>query len=247
MGSEKEQYLEKIQFEQLFKSLFPSLCSYVQQFIADKDASQEICQQVFIRLWEKREQIDPTQNIKAYLFRAVKNKSLNYIRDHKKFRSQILDLDCLELEFTSENDQNEIDDLKQSIEKSLQKLPSKCREVFELSKFHQLKYREIAEELDISPKTVEAHMSKALKALREDLGRFWFLFLLIYSASLYAKANASERSPQSVVESAFAEKMRENTGLSGRKEKTEHKNGATLRVNSNSSVLRMYDSFTEKT
>ncbi len=166
------------QFEQLFRSHFAYLCNYALQYVEDMDTAQEICQKVFIRLWEKRAEMDPRQSIKSYLFTAVRNRCLNYIRDNKKYRSTILDLDCGDFDLAGEEDDYAMEDLQQKVNAALNELPEKCRLVFEMSRFQGLKYREIAEELEISQKTVEAHMSKAMKMLRERLKDYFFLFLL---------------------------------------------------------------------
>jgi len=169
-----------VHFEDLFKTYFQHLCSFAQQYVGDADAAQDICQKVFIRLWEKREEMDPKKAIKSYLFTSVKNRCLNYIRDHKKYRSQILDLDCGDFDLFSEEDHFAEEELKDKIEAALSTLPPKCRLVFEMSRYQQMKYNEIAEELDISQKTVEAHMSKAMKSLRQELKDYLFIFILIW-------------------------------------------------------------------
>ena len=162
------------QFEQLFKSHFQYLCNFANQYVNDMDAAQDICQKVFIALWEKRNNLQPQQSIKSYLFTAVKNRCLNYIRDNKKYRSRVLDLDCGDFDMAIENEEaTDQEALKSKINQALNELPEKCRQVFEMSRFQGMKYREIAEELDISQKTVEAHMTKAMKMLRELLKGFW--------------------------------------------------------------------------
>ncbi|MEL6970827.1 MAG: RNA polymerase sigma-70 factor [Bacteroidota bacterium] len=166
------------QFEQLFRAHFEYLCNYALQYVEDMDTAQEICQKVFIRLWEKRAEMDPQQSIKSYLFTSVRNRCLNYIRDNKKYRSSVLDLDCGEFDLAGEEDNYASEDLQQRVAAALNELPEKCRLVFEMSRFQGLKYREIAEELDISQKTVEAHMSKAMKMLRERLQDYFMLFIL---------------------------------------------------------------------
>ena len=163
--------LSKTQFEQLFKSQFAHLCNFAHQYVPDKDTAKDITQKVFIRLWEQREKMDPEQNINSYLFIAVKNRCLNYIRDNKKYRSKVLDLDCGDIDLQIETDNFELEALQEKIASALNELPEKCRLVFEMSRFREMKYREIAEELNIAQKTVEAHMSKAMKLLRERLGR----------------------------------------------------------------------------
>ena len=171
---------DKPAFEQLFKSHFVHLCNFAQQYVSDMDSARDIVQKVFIRLWEQREQMDPNQSIRSYLFTSVKNRCLNHIRDQKKYRSSVLDVDIQDIDIAFEEDQMAVEELQQKIDLALSKLPEKCRQVFEMSRFQHKKYQEIAEALDISKKTVEAHMSRALRSLREDLKDcMWVLILLL--------------------------------------------------------------------
>ena len=172
--------LDKSQFEVLFKTHFQHLCNFALQFVEDIDTAQGIVQKVFITLWEKRNTLDPNKSLKAYLFTSVRNRCLNHIRDQKKYRSTVLDLECAEFEVVSEEDQFAADDLKEKIAAALAELPEKCRKVFEMSRFQNMKYKEIAEELEISQKTVEAHMSKAMKSLRNSLKDFMPIAMIIY-------------------------------------------------------------------
>ncbi len=175
--------LNKRQFEQLFKSHFAYVCNFAVQYVGDHDTAQDICQKVFITIWEKRSTVSASR-AKSYLFTAVKNRCLNYIRDQKKFRSRVLDLDCgdIEIEIT-EDHEAEAEELKTRIEDALNELPQKCREVFEMSRYRGMKYSEIAKELDIAQKTVEAHMSKALKILRQRLKLIIFLIINMLTVS----------------------------------------------------------------
>lgn len=172
--------LSQQQFEQLFKSHFAHLCNFAQQFVPDADTAKDITQKVYINLWEQREKMNPEQNIVSYLFTAVRNRCLNYIRDNKKYRSKVLDLDCGEIDLAITEDNFALEDLQEKIEIALSALPEKCRLVFEMSRFREMKYREIAEELGIAQKTVEAHMSKAMKSLRASLGDWMALLPLFY-------------------------------------------------------------------
>lgn len=177
---EKHHTLNKTQFEALFKLHFAHLCNFAVQFVNDMDTAQDICQKVFITLWEKREEMDTRKSIKSYLFTAVRNRCLNYIRDHKKYRSKVLDLDCGGIEISNQEDTLEAEDLQQKIGHALAQLPQKCRMAFEMSRFRAMKYKEIAEEMEISQKTVEAHISKAIKHLREHLKDYYLLLLLLF-------------------------------------------------------------------
>ena len=171
--------MDKAQFEQLFRLHYAHLCNFANQYVGDEDSAQDICQKVFIRLWEKRADMDSKQSIKSYLFTAVKNRCLNHIRDNKKYRSRLLDVDCGDIEFAFEDtDQFAAQELQDKIEAVLSTLPPKCRQVFEMSRYQQMKYREIADELAVSQKTVEAHMSRAMKAFRMALSDYqWIAYI----------------------------------------------------------------------
>ncbi|MCF8368556.1 MAG: RNA polymerase sigma-70 factor [Bacteroidales bacterium] len=171
----------KTHFEQVFKAYFKPLCFFAYGYLNDRDSAQEIVQDVFINLWGKRETMDPQKAIKSYLYTSVKNRCLNYIRDHKKFRSQYLDIE-LELEIPFEDvDMFSESETRKKINNALDKLPEKCRQVFELSRFEEMKYKEIAINMGISIKTVEVQMSKALKILREELKDLIPLIIILLS------------------------------------------------------------------
>ncbi len=171
--------LNKKTFEALFKTHFIYLSNFAFQYVSDMDTAKDITQKIFVHLWENREKMDTTKSIQSYLFTAVKNRCLNHIRDHKKYRSRILDVDIHDVELTYENDYLAVEELQNKIDKAMLQLPEKCREVFELSRYQNKKYKEIAEILNISVKTVEAHMSRALKSLRTDLQDYLPLLIII--------------------------------------------------------------------
>jgi len=176
--------LDKPLFEQLFKVHFAPLCNFAVQYVQDADSAKDIAQKVFINLWENRQNIDPRKSIQSYLFTSVKNRCLNFIRDQKRYRSQVLDLEIAGVDIAFEEDDQEYADLEKKISEALESLPEKCRQVFEMSRFQNKKYKDIAAELGISEKTVEAHMSKALKTLKEQL-KDYALISLILSGFFY--------------------------------------------------------------
>ena len=173
------------EIEILFRTYFAPLCQFSRKYTNDLDSAKEIVHDVFVTLWEKRNEINPDKQIKSYLFTSVYNRSLNYIRDNKKFDKNI---EISELTKTID-ESNSVEDMMDSavlnarIQQALQKLPEKCREIFILSRFKELKYAEIAKKLIISVKTVEAQMTKALKILREELKDC--MPLLIWLLSVY--------------------------------------------------------------
>ena len=159
------------------------MCSFAYKFVPDIEISKEIVHSVFVKLWDKRETLDVSDNLKPYLFRSVHNYSLNYIRDNKKFKQDV-DWNRVENENLSEQDPLEQQQLSEKINSAINLLPERCKQVFLLSKFDNLKYKEIAEKLNISIKTVEAQMSKALSVLRKELKDLIKLIIFIISLKL---------------------------------------------------------------
>ena len=135
--------------------------------------AREITQEVFINLWEKRESIDLSKPVKTYLSTSVRNKCLNYLRDNKKFNKEILDLEGLLTDkIYMQPDRLVESEIIEKISIAIEDLPVRCREIFILSRQENLKYQEIADRLEISVKTVETQMSKALQHMRIRLAEF---------------------------------------------------------------------------
>lgn len=161
-------------YEATYKSLFKPLFVYAITILKDHAQSEEIVQNVFLKLWEKKDTIEIQTSLKAYLYKAVHNHSLNAIK-HTQVKQQYES----HLSYTMKNKQTETTDtnagfkqLEGKLRQALSELPEQCRTVFQLSRFEDLKYKEIAERLAISPKTVENHMGKALKLLRGKLADY---------------------------------------------------------------------------
>ena len=162
-------------FEGLFKGLFKPLCGFAMKYTGDLDSSKNLVHEVFIQLWEKFDSLPQNSNYKSYCYTAVRNRCLNYIRDKKKF----VTLDNVQEDRDREiNTSLETAELGEKIEAAIAALPEKCRMVFELNRIERLKYVEIAERMNISVKTVEAQMSKALAVMRDHLSEFLTLIFL---------------------------------------------------------------------
>jgi len=160
--------ITEILIENLFKKYFAALCVFARQYVYDNDKVKDIVHDVFINIWEKGSLYENESLIKGYLFTSVKNRCFNYLRDNKKFNKSGDEAFNYEGATTDEN-AIELKELNVLINKEIDNLPDKCKEVFILSRYDEMKYAEIAEHLNISVKTVEAHMTKALKILREKL------------------------------------------------------------------------------
>lgn len=175
---QKTQKVSEALVEGLFRKYFASLCVFARQYVYDNDKVKDIVHDVFINIWEKGELYEADALVKGYLFTSVKNRCFNYLRDSKKFNKEGDEAFNYEGAMY-DNNATEFKELDALIKKEIDKLPDKCKEVFILSRYEELKYAEIAERLDISVKTVEAHVSKALKILRENLAPHTDLMVLI--------------------------------------------------------------------
>ncbi len=171
---------DKTAFELLFHFYYPGLVIYASQFTADRCEAEDIVQDFFVRFWQKLQQILPDDSLKNYFFSSIKNSSLNFLK-HKKIEAKHLK----ELTYLSNNhfaynpDLYFATELQEKIKSSIEKLPDKCREIFIKSRIHGLKNEEIATELNLSKRTVETHISNALKVLRVELKDYVGLMILL--------------------------------------------------------------------
>jgi RNA polymerase sigma-70 factor (ECF subfamily) len=167
-------------FELLFRKYFVSLCGFTNKFLNDPEQSKEIVQELFMKIWEGRKDIDPEDSLKSYLFKIAQNLSINKLR-RQKVESRYIEiykLVYIEHDEFSVHESLLARELEENIANSIGKLPPECRKIFELSRVEGLKYREIADNLHISIKTVEAQMSKALKLLRLELKDYLILLII---------------------------------------------------------------------
>lgn len=169
-------------FEAVFKTYFKALHAYAMGILKESETAEEIVQSVFLKLWEKRDTLEINSSLKAYLYRAVYHESLNHIK-HQQVKRKHWEHAHYEMtqgkpEEVGEQIKGQENELYERFQLALEKLPEKCRMVFNLSRFEELKYQEIADRLEISIKTVEAHMGKALKTLRVELAEFLPLLLM---------------------------------------------------------------------
>jgi RNA polymerase sigma-70 factor, ECF subfamily len=175
-----------LRYEELFRTYFISLCYFARKYIPDPDESKEIVHAVFVNIWEKKEEFDFEKPAKSYLFTAVYNRCMNYIRDRKKFVDPGDNLIPEPQDANSMNsDHLEAAELESRIWQIINSLPEKCKEVFVLNRFEGKKYSEIADHLNISVKTVETQMSKALKTLRDNLKDYIHLLLFFLLKNLW--------------------------------------------------------------
>lgn len=158
------------QFELLFRSTYTSLVNYARTILKDRDTAEEIVQDLFYVLWRDRKKIKIMSSLNGYLFRSVYNKSMHYLEHQKVVTKHAQNIKP----GVSINTEDPVEILKykelhERIAIIIGKLPERCARIFCMSRFEGLKYSEIADELSISVKTVEANMGKALKEFRNEL------------------------------------------------------------------------------
>lgn len=158
-------------FESLFRSSYSSLVRYSVSIVKDHDTAEEIVQDLFCRLWKDKEKLSIRSSLNGYLFRSTYNRSLKWIEHMKVVKKYESDSSLSDQESPSTPlQQLQFGELQEVIARTMEGLPERCGEIFYLNRFEGLKYREIAEKLSISVKTVEANMGKALKEFRKTVG-----------------------------------------------------------------------------
>lgn len=168
-------------FEDLFNNHCQRLINFSRRYVREKEIAENIVQDVFLRVWQNRSNLDPSQMIHSYLFTSVKNESLKYLRHlDVEHRGEDRVADSINKEKSPEQE-IEGNELTKEIYKAISELPEKCREIFKMNRFDKLKYAEIAKILDISIKTVETQMGRALKKLRERLSHLLSIIIILYS------------------------------------------------------------------
>ena len=157
-------------FDRLFRLMYNDLVRYAMTFTKDKDQACSLVQDVFIKLWQIRSQIDTSKSLKAYLFQMVRNKALNLIRDTQKEVSGLELVDLQDYSYSDDDDESDrresVLELNEKLQEWVERLPDRQREAFELSRFEGLDHDEIAHVMQVSARTVNNHIVAALKQLR---------------------------------------------------------------------------------
>lgn len=162
-------------FEALYKSFFSMLCMFSYRYVKKTDIAEEIVQDVFFHIWEKRNQFELTTSFKSYLYKSVHNNSLKHLRHQKIVLAYENSTTFSGSEKVTGQNFLEETEVYQILHGVIDELPDRTRDIFQLNRFKGLKYQQIADQLQISVKTVEAHMSSVLKILRirlKDYGTF---------------------------------------------------------------------------
>ena len=156
-------------FDCLFRHFYARLVPFACKYVKSKASAADIVQESFVKLWQKRQTLDPNRSIKAYLYQMVRNRSLNYIRDHSKEEVGLEPLQKRGIPSDSDGHESKTtsSELPEVLTQWIEELPNRQREAFKLSRFEGLDHEEVAEVMDISPNTVNNHIVAALKTLRD--------------------------------------------------------------------------------
>jgi RNA polymerase sigma-19 factor, ECF subfamily len=165
-------------FQLVFQQHYPNACKTIRRFIRENSTVEDLAQDVFIRFWERREKIDIKTSIGAYIHRMAINEALTFLRKQKKFQQDNIDDFSFSADGASSVQVMEGEELQLKIKNAIDSLPPKCRTVFLLSRHEEMSYKEIAVKMDISIKTVENQMGKALRVMREHLKDHLHLMIL---------------------------------------------------------------------
>ncbi|MCG8412552.1 MAG: RNA polymerase sigma-70 factor [Bacteroidales bacterium] len=167
-------------FEYIFQMLYPRLCVFANQYLEDSQASEDVVSDIMFELWNKKRSFENLESIKAFLFISVKNRALTYLRKQKVCLKNAEEIKYISSEEFFKEHIIE-DELSGIISRTLEKLPEKARRVFELSCIEGLKYKEVAEDLNVSINTVKSQRARAIQLLKELLKNeiiFGIIFLL---------------------------------------------------------------------
>ncbi|MDR1120796.1 MAG: RNA polymerase sigma-70 factor [Dysgonamonadaceae bacterium] len=176
------------EFSRIYVLYFPKMVRFAREYVISEEEAKNIVQDLFLYLWEQRETLNAISNLNAFLFTLIKNRCIDYYRRYNRFESKKESLDNirerelhLRMEALRQFDVNMFSthEIEEILDKAIQNLPEKCRQVFVLSRMEGLKHEEIACRLDISVNTVQNHISTALRKLKVELKDFLPLFVFI--------------------------------------------------------------------
>jgi RNA polymerase sigma-70 factor, ECF subfamily len=171
----------KSTFDFLFKSYYSGLCSYAYTYLKSADISEEIVQEVFVRLWEKHQKILIHTSIRAYLYQSVFNGCMNYIKSMQSsgfkhvdledvsIRNELLSMDVADSEFSRIYSE----DVERDLETAISDLPDQCREIFRMCRSDNLSYKEISNLLQVSKSTVKTQMSRAMNRILKQMEKYF--------------------------------------------------------------------------
>jgi RNA polymerase sigma-70 factor (ECF subfamily) len=178
---QKIQISNQKEFQQIYLKFFNGLSNYAFSILKDKDSAKDVVQEVFLDLWRKRKELQIKTSIDAYLLRSVKFKSIDYIRKASTKQQYAASVSAQAIDYSDQlYDEDDLEERKQRISYAIAQLPPKCRKAFLMSRLQGFTYKEIAQEMNVSVKTIENQISRAFKLLRNLLNDLRSIVFLIY-------------------------------------------------------------------
>ena len=176
-GDKRGNKLNIVEFKEIFVEYYPGLCLYATKFVDDSNTSKDIVQDVLIKFWNENEKLNNKTLVKPYLYKAVKHRALNYNKREKRKTALDEIFDPQKTEFELADDSDTISSisfkhLQDDLENAVRELPEQRQIIFRMSRFQQMKHKEIATELNISPKTVETQIYRSLLHLQKKLQHY---------------------------------------------------------------------------
>lgn len=162
---------DEIAFKELFDATFEIFVRYVWRYTKNKDTAMDIVQEGFIKLWDYRQRLDPTQSLKTYIYRMMKHKALNHLRNHRQDRIPLEEVELVDNSGGSVETEPE-SALTNALKEWIGKLPERQNEAFKLSRYEGLTHEEIADVMEVSPRTVNNHIVAALKTLQQQYEKY---------------------------------------------------------------------------
>lgn len=154
-------------FDALFRMMYPPLVRFAYSYTKDKSSANDLVQDAFVIVWQKRTSIDPDQSFKAYLYKIVRNRTLNFLRNRSsEIAMPELVVKDEDFEWNQTDSKKQAEELSQKFSEWIEKLPDRQQEAFELSRYEGLNHKEIATVMEVSPKTVNNHIVAAIRQLR---------------------------------------------------------------------------------
>ncbi|PTN07726.1 RNA polymerase sigma-70 factor (ECF subfamily) [Mangrovibacterium marinum] len=169
-----------VDFREVFDCLFAELCHFANSFLQDFEQSEDVVQDILLKYWERHRLFADMKASRAWLYKAVRNKCLDLLKKERKTGARIQVLELLTLQAPPDFNGLEIYEIDKQVEAALESMSETTARIFSLSRTSGLSYKQIAQELNVSVKTIEYHMSKALATMNSYLREFICLFLLFY-------------------------------------------------------------------